>query len=167
MSLELNLKNKVFVLLNILVFTCVSTAHAEHPSLVIDLPPASAALVTDPKIIKQIAIGRDEDPIWCYSEDANAIIITAPERERERCELRLKQQRKKLEVLYKLQIDTLQLEIDSLTEKHENLMIIKNKEIQDLTEAALKRPNDYSVWWAAGGLAVGVLSTLLITSELK
>ena len=150
-----------------MVFIYSSIAYAQHPSLVIDLPPASAALVTDSEIIKQIAIGRDEDPIWCYSEDANAIIITAPEREREKCQLSLEQQRKKLEALHKLQVDTLQLELDTLAEKHENLIFIKNKEIEDLTKAALKRPNDYSVWWATGGVIVGVLSTLLITSALK
>jgi len=35
---------------------------------------------------------------------------------------------------------------------------IKDREIEKLTEAALKRPNDYSAWWASGGVVVGVFS---------
>ena len=81
--------------------------------------------------------------------------------------LKLKQQKEKLEALHKLQVDTLQLELDSITKKHESLMLVKDREIEDLTNAALERPNDYSMWWAAGGVIVGVLGTLLIASAVK
>tara|TARA_A200000159_G_C7063559_1_gene231358 strand:- start:34 stop:504 length:471 start_codon:yes stop_codon:yes gene_type:complete len=150
------------VLFNVLVFVCSSIAYAEHPSLIIDIPPASAALVTDSEIIKQIAVGRDEDPVWCYSEDANAIIISAPEREREKCKLRLTQQRQSLEALYKLQLSSLEVELESLTKKNSEIMTIKNQEILELTNAALKRPNDYSMWWATGGFTAGALTVLSI-----
>ena len=42
-----------------------------------------------------------------------------------------------------------------------------DKEIEDPTNAALERPNDYSMWWAAGGVIVGVLGTLLIASAVN
>ena len=45
--------------------------------------------------------------------------------------------------------------------------VIKDKEIERLTQAALKRPNDYSVWWATGGVVLGVLSTVLVVSATK
>ena len=167
MSSELNLKIKSTIIINLIIFFLVTTANADPVVAGEIIPPASATLIEDPDLIKKIGVGRDEDPVWCYSHDANAIIITAPQREREKCELKLKQQKEKLEALHKLQVDTLQLQLDSLTEKHESLMLIKNKEIEDLTKAALKRPNDYSIWWATGGVAVGVLSTLLIASALK
>ena len=51
---------------------------------------------------------------------------------------------------------TLNIQLESLTKKHEDIVAIKNKEIEDLTAAALKRPNDYSLWWASGGVAGGI-----------
>ena len=167
MSSELNLKIKSITIINLIMFFLATTANADPVVAGEIIPPASATLIEDPDMIKKIGVGRDEDPVWCYSHDANAIIITAPQREREKCELKLKQQKEKLEALHKLQVDTLQLELDSLTKKHENLILIKDKEIEDLTNAALERPNDYSMWWAAGGVIVGVLGTLLIASAVK
>ena len=45
--------------------------------------------------------------------------------------------------------------------------IEKDKEIESLTQAALKRPNDYTIWWASAGVIIGVVSTLLIASAIK
>ena len=167
MSSELNLKIKLITITNLIIFFLATTAKADPVVAGEIIPPASATLVDDPDMIKKIGVGRDEDPVWCYSHDANAIIITAPQREREKCELNLKQQKEKLEALHKLQVDTLQLELDSITKKHQSLMLVKDREIEDLTKAALERPNDYSMWWATGGLVVGVLSTLAIVFAVK
>ena len=162
MNSELNLQTKILVLINILVLIFSQSAFADPALIRIDLPPASAALVTDPDLVKQIAVGRDEDPVWCYSTDANAILISAPEREREKCKLKLDQQKQRLEALHKLEISTLNIEIESLTNKYNESLLIKDQEIQNLTAAALKRPNDYSFWWASGGFAAGVLTVLSI-----
>ena len=167
MSSELNLKIKLTIITNIIIFFLSTTAIADPVVAGEIIPPASATLIEDPDMIKKIGVGRDEDPVWCYSHDANAIIITAPQREREKCELKLRQQKEKLGALHKLQVDTLQLELDSITKKHESLMLIKNKEIEDLTRAALERPNNYSVWWATGGLVLGALSTLAIVFAVR
>ena len=154
------------MLTNLIILFSVSTlvlAPAANADPVIAgeiLPPASAAFIEDPDLIKKIGVGRDEEPVWCYSNDANAILISSKQREKEKCELKLSQQKQKLEATHKLQIDTLKIELESLIKKHEETIIIKNKEIQDLTEAALKRPNDYSMWWATGGFALGVATVL-------
>ena len=131
------------------------------------LPPASAAFIEDPELIKKIGVGREEDPVWCYSHDANAILISAAQREREKCQLKLSQQKEKLQATHKLEIDTLKVELESLIKTHEETITIKDKEIQDLTEAALKRPNDYSMWWATGGFVAGVATVLGILWATK
>ena len=64
--------------------------------------------------------------------------------------------------LHSLEINSLKVELNSLREKHKQVLQIKNEEIESLTSAALKRPNDYSVWWATGGFATGVLTVLSI-----
>ena len=77
------------------------------------------------------------------------------------------QKKQKLEATHKLQLDALKIELESLTSKHEEILIIKNREIQDLTTAALKRPNDYSLWWASGGFLAGVVTVLSILWATK
>lgn len=162
MSLVLNLKNSFIVLFNI-VFLVVSCPAMADPTIAGELlPPASATLIRDPDLIKEIGVGREDDPVWCYSNDANAILITAAERERESCALQLSQEVSRLIAEHKLELGTLSVQLESLTKKHADLMAIKNKEIESLTAAALKRPNDYSLWWASGGVIVGAMTTLAI-----
>ena len=72
----------------------------------------------------------------------------------------------KLKVKHKFEVDKLQLRIDTMEKQHTEINLVKDREIDRLTEAALKRPNDYSVWWATGGFAVGVATTLLILAAL-
>ena len=167
MSLESSLSTKLVALVSIFTVAFAPIANADPVVGGEILPPASAAYIDDPDLIKKIGVGREEDPVWCYSNDANAILISAAQREKEKCELKLSQQKQKLEATHKLQLDTLRVQIESITNKHEQTLIIKNKEIQDLTESALKRPNDYSFWWASGGFAAGVLTVLSIMWATK
>lgn len=160
MNSELSLSTNLVIFFSIFTLTLAPVANADPVIAGEMLPPASASLIDDPDLIKRIGVGRDEDPVWCYSHDANAILISAAQREREKCELKLSQQKQKLEATHKLQLDTLKVELEALTKKHEQIIVIKDKEIQELTEASLKRPNDYSMWWAAGGFTAGVLTVL-------
>ena len=162
MSLVSNLKNSFIVLCNLMFLLFSSPVIADPVVAGEVLPPASAALIRDPNLIKEIGVGREDDPVWCYSNDANAILITAAERERESCALQLSQEVSRLVAEHKLELGTLSVQLESLTKKHDDLMAIKNREIEDLTAAALKRPNDYSLWWASGGVVVGVVTTLTI-----
>ena len=67
---------------------------------------------------------------------------------------------------YDFQIGNLNLRIETLLKQTEEIEQVKNQEIERLTEAAKKRPNDYSAWWATGGFAAGVLTTLAIVLAL-
>ena len=51
--------------------------------------------------------------------------------------------------------------IDGLDKKHTTLMKIKNDEIERLSEIA-SNTNDYSMWWAAGGIVVGIGLTIAV-----
>ena len=104
---------------------------------------------------------------WCFDDVATAKIQVTAEFADERCKLRLDKELEKKQARYSLDIQNLNLRISSLVEEKNNILAIKNQEIEQLTQAALKRPNDYSIWWATGGVVVGVLSTLLIASALN
>ena len=162
MNLVLGLKNKVIILFSLVLFLTTASVKANPIIAGEVLPPASAVLITDPSLIGMIGVGREDDPVWCYNSDANAILITAPERERQNCTLQLSQETSRLVAEHKLELGTLSVQFESLVKRHDELLAIKNKEIENLTAAALKRPSDYSLWWATGGAAAGAAITLAI-----
>ena len=162
-SLELALWNKILIGYFVVALPFVSLA--EPVIADIPFPPASFTHVTDLDILNKI--GLEPGPAWCYYTEANAIIITAPARERANCELKLMYELEKQKFKYEFKIDKLNLRIETLTNQHKEILIIKDEEISRLTAAALKRPNDYSFWWASGGLLAGVLITLGITAVAK
>ena len=160
MTLALNLKIKTLIILTFFGFTGNALA---DPVIAGELtPPGEAAYVTDQEITRKLNLGPPEEPVWCYSNLANSLIISAPDREKERCQLRLQQELEMAKINYDFEIDSLKIQIQSLTKKHDDILAIKNQQINDLTKTAAQRPNDYSVWWATGGVAVGVLTTLSI-----
>ena len=68
---------------------------------------------------------------------------------------------------YDLEIGKLNVRYETLKEQTDQVYAALNKEIEQLQEAALKRPNEYWYLWAAGGLAVGVLGTLGVVWVVK
>ena len=149
----LNLWNSIIIIFLVAFVPLTSTA---EPTASLD--PGSFAFVDDKSILE--SIGISSETAWCYDISANAVLITAPARERAKCDLRILHELEKQKVKYKLQIDNLQIRVNTLKEQHRSLNAIKDKEIDRLSEAALKRPNDYSVWWATGGFITGVLTTI-------
>ena len=132
----------------------------------IQLPPVSFSRIDDNVLLEQIGLGGTL-AAWCYDDGANAVLITAPARERAKCELKLMYEIEKLKVKHKFEIDKLKLRVDTLITQHNEINTIKDREIEKLTQAALDRPNDYSVWWATGGVITGVATTLLIVTLVK
>jgi hypothetical protein len=68
---------------------------------------------------------------------------------------------------FNLKIDNLQIRYNTLKKSSEEILAIKNQEIENLEQAALKRPNDYSYFWFGGGTAVGILTTLAVVYAVK
>ena len=99
---------------------------------------------------------------WCFDDIAMAKIKASLEFAEERCNLHLSNVLEQEKARHSLEVGNLQIRIDSLETEMRNTLAIKNEEIKLLEAAALKRPNDYAVWWATGGVVVGVLTTLAI-----
>lgn len=162
MNLELNLSTKIIALFNIVMLISIPPAAADPIIAGEVLPPASAKMVEDPDLIRLLALGREGEPVWCYSNDANAIIISAPTRIEEACKLKLSQELESLKIRHSFEIDTLKIEIRSVRQSSEQTILAKDREIEKLTAAALKRPNDYTVWWATGGFVAGLVTAVSV-----
>ena len=164
-NLGLGMLSKIKVSLYICALTIPAISLASPPVTDIPLPPVSFTFVEDKSILEDI--GLDPGPAWCYDVQANALIITAPARERAKCELKLMYELEKQKVKHEFEIDKLKLRIDTLNQQHTEINLIKDREIERLTTAAIRRPNDYTVWWATGGFISGALITLAIVSAAQ
>lgn len=130
------------------------------------LPETLFTRVDDPVILGSIGLSS-VSAAWCYSDEANSVLISAASRERDKCRLQLSHELEKQKVKYQFKIDALELRVNTLMQQQVEINKIKDEEIERLTDAAMKRPNDYSVWWASGGVLTGALTTLLIVSLVK
>jgi hypothetical protein len=93
---------------------------------------------------------------WAMSE-----IVARLELDQKRYELKLDFALRKKDAEYRLEIDNLQLSLDSAKIKYEELIEIKDQEIKRLKEIAIPQ-NDYSSLWFAGGVVGGILLTVLV-----
>ena len=83
------------------------------------------------------------------------------------CELSTNIELEKQKADFNLKIDNLQVRYDTLKASSDEIISIKDQEIEELEAAALKRPNDYSYFWFGGGTAVGILTTLAVVYAVK
>ena len=104
---------------------------------------------------------------WCFDDPAFAMIKTKLDTMQEVCNLEMQNAIEQEQARYSLKVKNLELRLDTLKKETDKIILIKNQEIKKLEQAALKRPSDYSIWWATGGVAVGVLSTLAIVFAVK
>ena len=74
-------------------------------------------------------------------------------------ELRLEYELAKQSAELNLLIETQKASYQSLQERHDVLIGIKNTEIERLSAIASNQA-DYSHWWATGGVVVGILLTI-------
>lgn len=161
MNLISNLKIKFLILLLLALAPERALADPEVNGELI--PPGEASYVVDPTILKKLNLGPDDEPVWCYSNLANSLIITSAEREREKCKLKLQQELQRSKINCDFLVDQLNISMESLTEKHEKILSLKNDQIDKLTAATMDVPNDYSFWWATGGFITGAVITTIIT----
>lgn len=102
------------------------------------------------------------DSAWCYSDKANAILITSAERAEKRCQLEAELQFTKDKAKHDLEVGLLRAHIKSIESSHSRVEAALKVENENLTKVALDRPTDMRMWFAAGGFAVGIATTLLI-----
>ena len=99
---------------------------------------------------------------WCFNDSATAQLQAALEMQEEKCQIRVLRSLETQKQKHLLELSNLQLRLDTVKQNFDRTLDIKNEEIKSLEAAALKRPNDYTAWWASGGFVVGVATTLVI-----
>jgi len=111
----------------------------------------------------------DQSPFnaWCFDDPAFAIMKTKFDTMEETCKLSIQKAIEQEQAKYSLKIKNLELRLDTHKKETDNIILIKDQEIKKLEQAALKRPDDYSIWWASGGVVVGVLGTLAVVFTVK
>ena len=87
------------------------------------------------------------------------VMMAKMEIDSERFKLELDYLGKKKDAEWGLKHDSLQASFDSLQFKYDNILEIKDNEIQVLREIAIDK-KDYSIWWYAGGFLSGVVLCL-------
>ena len=154
------LRNKIILWVLSLQMAFLPVVHADPKIGDMVLPPASFTYIQDYDLL--VKLGLDGfDGAWCYDNHANAILITGASRAKAVCELTTQYELEKQKVKYQFDIDRLSIRLETAEKQHLEILKIKDEEIERLTAAALKRPNDYTLWWGLGGVATGVALTLL------
>tara|TARA_R110002020_G_scaffold9221_1_gene36504 strand:- start:91 stop:555 length:465 start_codon:yes stop_codon:yes gene_type:complete len=78
----------------------------------------------------------------------------------EELELRLKKDFQTQLINKQLSIDLLQGQFDTLQNTHNQLLVQKEKEINQLNEIIKDEIDDHSHWWFAGGIVAGVILSI-------
>ena len=99
---------------------------------------------------------------WCFDDIAFATIKARFETEEERCQLKIDKALELQKARHLLDIGNLEVRLETLQAEYDSVLKIKNNEIENLEQAALERPNDYTVWWATGGFLAGAISVITV-----
>ena len=97
---------------------------------------------------------------------AAAKLLTEPKYLDKQWELRLQYELAKQASSFKLTIESQKVTYQSLQEKHKTLLGIKDKEIERLTKIAANT-NDYSMWFATGGVVIGIVLTIAVVYAVR
>jgi hypothetical protein len=97
---------------------------------------------------------------------AAARLLTNREYNEEQWKLRLDFELAKQHAELNLTIETQRVSYEALQQKHTTLIQIKDEEIERLSDIA-SNTNDYSVWWATGGIVVGIGLTLAVVYAVQ
>jgi hypothetical protein len=66
-----------------------------------------------------------------------------------------------------LLLESTRVSLDSVEQKYTSIINIKNTEIERLSKIASERPNEYSMWWLAGGVLTGIGLTIALLFAVK
>ena len=156
-SLGLNLLSRLTAVVLCLVVPFSSMAEPVIGG--IGIPPGSFTHVQEVDILDKLGLSPSA---WCYDDDANALLITSASRERARCELELQYELERQKTKFDFELEKLKIRINTLTIQHDEIIAVKDKELDRLSEAVQKVPNEYNAWWAIGGATAGSLITVAI-----
>ena len=94
---------------------------------------------------------------WCFDETATAILLAKKQLHDEVCQLRLDSELALLNSKHQYELGSLNLRLETLNKEYEQMILLKDEELQKLENAALKRPNSYWYLWFGGGVVATVL----------
>tara|TARA_R100001129_G_C5320095_1_gene247419 strand:- start:2237 stop:2698 length:462 start_codon:yes stop_codon:yes gene_type:complete len=97
-----------------------------------------------------------------FDETFAARLIAEEEHKQIECDLKIKFEIEKMEAKHALEMGNVQATLDSLRSQHSALIDIKEQEVKRLHALALKNPNDNANWWFGGGVAVGIITSIVI-----
>jgi hypothetical protein len=83
------------------------------------------------------------------------------------CELRINFEVQKESLRMRLLLDTTRVSLEATEKRYNSIITIKDEEIERLSQIVSDRPNDHSVWWAAGGIVVGIGLTIAVVYAVK
>ena len=96
-----------------------------------------------------------------YNTEAVAEMVAWKETLVQQHQLALDELKEVLEAQCALQVSNVQAEVDACNDRYDEMLGIKNQQIVKLEELALE--SDHSTWWFAGGIVLGIVSTVAIT----
>jgi len=99
---------------------------------------------------------------WCFDDYAFSRINAALQFNKRDCELYTNRLLEKMKAEYEYEIGKLILRVETIEKEYSGFMMIKDQEIKELEEIALKNSNDNFIWWAFAGAAIGTLTTVAI-----
>ena len=105
-----------------------------------------------------------------FNPTATATLIAESQFSMSECDLRVEFEINKVEARYQLELNMLQASYDSLDQRHNLLMDIKQQEIDTYRDMALDQPNKNNHWWLAGGVVAGIgltLGVLFASQEIQ
>ena len=105
-----------------------------------------------------------------FNPPATAQLIAENQFSMSSCDLRIEFEIGRTQADCQLRVDLLQASYDSLNERHQLLMGIKQQEIETYREMAIAQPNRHNHWWMAGGVVAGIgltLGVLFASQEIQ
>lgn len=116
-------------------------------------------------VLAQTAIDKGqtapEDGVF-YTNTEAARLIAEKKASKQRHELELKSQKEELSVVCDGEKKVKDLYLNMEKQRSKLLSDLKDKQIENLYKVLEKESEDYSMWWFAGGAAVGVVASVSI-----
>tara|TARA_Y100000296_G_C5039626_1_gene189138 strand:+ start:119 stop:565 length:447 start_codon:yes stop_codon:yes gene_type:complete len=91
---------------------------------------------------------------------AAAQIIADKENAKAECKLQYDYVKQREKAKCDLLLGNANTSLTAANMKYETILKIKDDEIQRLQDIALDSPNDYTIWWYAGGVVTGILVSI-------
>ena len=88
----------------------------------------------------------------------------------EECNIEIEFELEKQKAKFDLMLESANLSLEAANSRHGAIIKIKDDEITRLQELAIERPGDYSEWWLAGGVVIGIalsIGIFAIATEMK